>query len=225
MARSPSAPSRPASSSSTRRSGSRHGRGLNGDDTGYLDPQAVVGLAKKVESFNSGLEAHVVDRGWFREAPGKVTTRWFVAAGVEGIAGGFALFNGLDQPSQGLVLLGVALLAAAVVTGILAWQMPARTMAGAMVRAMLAAYRRTLEKTMAQARSMRQVVDEARLDWLETPDQAVVWGVALGLQGRVQEVLDRNLEDVREGRASGASTWFPVWYGSGSAQLDGSGGG
>ena len=72
-------------------------------------------------------------------------------------------------------------------------------MPGAMIRAMLAAYRRTLEKTMAQARSMQQVVDEAGLDWLETPDQAVVWGTALGLQDEIEGVLERSLEDVREG--------------------------
>ena len=35
-------------------------------------------------------------------------------------------------------------------------------MAGAMIYAMLAAYRRTLQKTMEQARSMNQVVDEAK---------------------------------------------------------------
>ena len=31
---------------------------------------------------------------------------------------------------------------------------------------------------------MQQVVDEAGLDWLDTPDQAVVWGTALGSPGR-----------------------------------------
>ena len=67
--------------------------------------------------------------------------------------------------------------------------MPSVTMPGAMVRAMLAAYRRTLQKTMEQARSMQQVVDEAGLAWLETPDQAVVWGTALGLQGEIEDVL------------------------------------
>ena len=71
---------------------------------------------------------------------------------------------------------------------------------------------------------MRQVVDDAKLDWLETPDQAVVWGVALGLQGRVQAVLDRSLEDLRDGRVPSSAVWLPIWYGSGSNQLSGSGG-
>ena len=86
-----------------------------------------------------------------------------------------------------------------------------------MIRAMLAAYRRTLEKTMAQARSMDQVVDEAGLDWLETPDQAVVWGVALGLEKKVEGVLERSLDDLKAGRAPVGSTYFPVWYGSGGS--------
>ena len=85
-------------------------------------------------------------------------------------------------------------------------------MPGAMIRAMLAAYRRTLQKTMEQARSMQQVVDEAGLDWLETPDQAVVWGTALGLQGEIEGVLARSLEDVREQPSMASATYFPAWY-------------
>ena len=90
--------------------------------------------------------------------------------------------------------------------------MPAVTMTGAMIRAMLAAYRRTLQKTMAQARSMQQVVDEAGLAWLDTPDQAVVWGTALGLQHEIEGVLSRSLEDVRPGQSSGVIPYFPIWY-------------
>jgi hypothetical protein len=98
---------------------------------------------------------------------------------------------------------------------------------------MLAAYRRTLQKTMAQARSMQQVVDEAGLDWLDTPDQAVVWGTALGLQADIEEVLKRSLEDVQQGQtsSSGFAPYFPAWYqGSSGAPLtaataSGSGGG
>ena len=81
-----------------------------------------------------------------------------------------------------------------------------------MIRAMLAAYRRTLQKTMAQARSMQQVVDEAGLDWLDTPDQAVVWGTALGLQGEIEGVLSRSLEDVKQGTAAALVPYFPAWY-------------
>jgi hypothetical protein len=84
---------------------------------------------------------------------------------------------------------------------------------------------------MAQARSMQQVVDEAGLDWLDTPDQAVVWGTALGLQSEIEGVLSRSLEDVKEGRATGVVPYFPAWYQSSSGSpfmgsaASGSGGG
>jgi hypothetical protein len=124
-----------------------------------------------------------------------------------------ALILGLNIPLSGLTLLGGAAIAGGIVVVIVAQAMPAVTMSGAMVRAMLAAYRRTLQKTMAQSRSMQQVVDEAGLTWLDTPDQAVVWGTALGLQGDIEGVLSRSLEDVQAGRtSSGVLPYFPYWY-------------
>jgi hypothetical protein len=86
-----------------------------------------------------------------------------------------------------------------------------------MIRAMLSAYRRTLKKTMDQARSMDQVVAEAGLPWLETPDQAVVWGTALGLNAEIETVLGRALEDQRDGRVAPGAVWLPTWYGTASS--------
>ena len=82
---------------------------------------------------------------------------------------------------------------------VLSRSMPARTMPGAMIRAMLEAYRRTLEKTMAQARSMGEVVTLSAIPLIENPDDAVVWGVALGLQDEVERVLERSAEDLQSG--------------------------
>jgi hypothetical protein len=79
---------------------------------------------------------------------------------------------------------------------------------------MLAAYRRTLKKTMDQARSMDQVVAEAGLPWLETPDQAVVWATALGLHQEIEAVLGRSLDDERDGRVAPGGVWMPSWYGT-----------
>ena len=115
------------------------------------------------------------------------------------VLGVVAFIGGQSLPSGGLIILAVALVAAGLAILIIARSMPARTMAGAMIYAMLAAYRRTLQKTMEQARSMEQVVQEAKLDWLETPDQAVVWGIALGLQTDIEQVLERSAEDVQAG--------------------------
>ena len=133
------------------------------------------------------------------------------------------MFVGAQPAEDGLRLLGSALpIAAGIVTLILSRSMPARTLPGAMIRAMLAAYRRTLEKTMEQARSMDQVVERPASRWLETPDQAVVWGVALGLQTAVEDVLRRTTEDVQSGVAP--LGYLPAWYGSRRAATAAAGG-
>jgi uncharacterized membrane protein YgcG len=165
-----------------------------------------------VTAFDSHLEDHVVSHGWMVEAPSKVTTRWALKGGLAIVAGIAAIVLGANLPASGFVLLGGAAIAGGAVVMLFARWMPRVTMPGAMIRAMLAAYRRTLEMTMAQSRSMQQVVDKAQLPWLETPDQAVVWGTALGLQGPIEAVLQRSLEDIREAPDQAGSPYFPAWY-------------
>ena len=198
-----------------------------GEDGAFITPEDLPKFGSEVPDFDKALETHVVDRGWFGERPSKVVARW-TGRGVLAVVGGVvALILGLNIPISGLTLLGGSAIAGGVVVIIVAQAMPAVTMSGAMIRAMLAAYRRTLQKTMAQARSMQQVVDEAGLTWLDTPDQAVVWGTALGLQSDIEGVLSRSLEDVQSGRAaSGTIPYFPYWYQtSGGTPFLGSGGG
>jgi uncharacterized membrane protein YgcG len=182
----------------------------------YIAPSEILEFGKYVDPFDKKLEQHVADRGWFREPPAKAVSRWsgrgWLAVGL-GIAVGVLGYN---LPSAGLLILGVALVIGGVATVLIAQYMPARTMAGAVIFAMLAAYRRTLQKTMEQARSMTQVVQEAKLDWLETPDQAVVWGTALGLQSDIEQVLQRSAEDASAGVMT-YNPWIPLWYGSGSS--------
>lgn len=179
----------------------------------YLEPDEILKFGQYVPKFDEKIEKHVVDKGWFRDRPSKVTSRWtgrgwlaITAAIVIGIIG----FN---VPSAGLVLLAIGFAAGGVAMLLIARWMPARTMAGAIIYAMLAAYRRTLQKTMEQARSMQQVVQEAELAWLKTPDQAAVWGVALGLQREVEEVIERSVEDAAAG-VTAYNPWIPAWYSS-----------
>jgi uncharacterized membrane protein YgcG len=185
-------------------------------------------LAPTVKNFKEQLEQYVADNGWYREPPKKAISRWS-AIGTAAIIGGFVLAVWLADaiPMSALLLVGIALIAGGIVTVIIAQYMPARTMAGAMIYAMLAAYRRTLQYTMAQSRSMTDVVQKANLKWLETPDQAVVWGVALGLNSEVEDVLKRSAEDIQHN--VGTNSWLPIWYGSsygyGGAGLAGGGGG
>ena len=183
-----------------------------GEAGGVVSPEDLPKFGSDVAAFDTALEGHVVGRGWFTEKPSKVVARWVGRGVLAIVAGAIALVAGLNIPMSGLTLIGGAAIAGGVVVVLFARAMPAVTMTGAMIRAMLAAYRRTLQKTMAQARSMEQVVEEAGLDWLDTPDQAVVWGTALGLQSEIEGVLSRSLEDVKEGRAAGATPYFPAWY-------------
>jgi hypothetical protein len=78
---------------------------------------------------------------------------------------------------------------------------------------------------MEQARSMDQVVRDAGLDWLETPDQAVVWATALGLSDQVEDVLARTMDDSRERGAT--IGYLPLWYrgGDGTSLASGATGG
>ncbi len=198
-------------------------RALGGSDR-RIEPDDMLKLGTDVGAFDKALEGHVVQQGWFREAPGKATSRWVLRGMGIMVLGGAALFAGGGLPSDGLVVVGVALLIAGAVLLVLARSMPSRTMPGAMVRAMLEAYRRTLQKTMAQARSMDEVVAASAIPLIEDPDDAVVWGVALGLHEEVEQVLGRTAEDLGHGQATAG--YLPLWYGgtSGGSGSSGSGG-
>jgi uncharacterized membrane protein YgcG len=186
-------------------------RPIGTDD--YIEPDELLKFGAAVDDFDRALEKHVVDQGWFAEAPSKAVSRWVVRGVIAIVAGAALVFLAFQIPLSGLALVGGALIVGGIVLLILARAMPAVTMSGAMIRAQLAAYRRTLKKTMEQSRSMDQVVADAGLDWLDTPDQAVVWGTALGLQHEIEGVLERSLDDVKQGRVASTGTYFPAWYG------------
>jgi uncharacterized membrane protein YgcG len=184
-----------------------------------LGGKARVVTADEMPSFHSGVEGFkdrieelVAQRGWFREPPAASTERWSFRAGIVVVLGAIGVSLGFWLPSSGLLLVGGALVVAAVCMFILARVMPQRTLEGARMFAQLAAYRRTLERTMERSRTIDQVVASGVLPWVQTPDQAVVWAYALGLHEEVEEVLERSVEDVRAGAASPTRTYFPAWY-------------
>jgi uncharacterized membrane protein YgcG len=199
----------------------------------YVSPDDLPKFGAAVDDFDKALERHVVAKGWYAEAPSKVVSRYSGRAWLAIGAGIAAIFGGLNIPIAGLTAIGAALIVAGIVMLLFAQAMPAVTKDGAVIRAMLAAYRRTLRMTMEQARSMQQVVDQAGaagMTWLDTPDQAVVWGTALGLQHEIEAVLSRSIEDLQEGRSAAAVPYFPSWYTSSSgnafsaSDMSGSGG-
>jgi len=190
-------------------------RGIASPLTGnYIDSSDMLKFGKYVSGFDNQIESHVVKKGWFKEAPGKSVSRWAGRAILALIAGFVLFIIAVNIPSGGMVVFSVSLMLSAGAMLIISQWMPARTMAGAMIYAMLAAYRRTMENTMAQARSMNTVVEQPSLAWMETPDQAVAWGVALGLQQDVETVLGRSAEDAQAGVTT-YHPWLPLWYGGG----------
>ncbi len=190
----------------------------------YIEPDRITELGASVPKFNSLLEAHLVQQGWYRERPSLSTMRWARRGGLALFAGVATFILGANLPSSGALLLGVSLVGSGIAVLAISVAMPTRTQAGAVIRAMLEAYRRTLEKTMAQARSMGQVVAESAIPLIESPDDAVAWGVALGLQDEVERVLARSAEDMQAG---GSGYYMPTWYQAGGSGSDavGRGGG
>jgi uncharacterized membrane protein YgcG len=200
-------------------------RALAAGEGSYIDPTKLLEFGSSVSTFDKELEGHVVNMGWFREAPTAAEGRWMTRAVIAIVLGFVAFFAAINLPSSGFTMIAASLVISGAIVLVMSRWMDAVTMPGAMIRAMLAAYRRTLQKTMAQSRSMDQVVAKAGLDWLETPDQAVVWGTALGLEKEIEDVLERSLDDVKDKRTSAGAVYMPAWYGTGGSGGWGSGDG
>jgi uncharacterized membrane protein YgcG len=181
---------------------------------GHLEPDMMVELHSARSAFDNALEREVTDHHWFRERPSRAMTRWAVVGGLELVIAGAALGVGLAVPLSGAVVVAGALGVAGVATLLMATVMPARTVDGARLYAWLSAYRRTLQRTLTAAQSMDDVVASRAVPWLETPDQATVWGVAFGLHDEVEQVLARTASTTATAAAGrGPGLWMPVWYG------------
>ena len=149
--------------------------------------------------FGTFVQSYATRHGWLAGLPLLKRLRWRFIAIVEVAAGlGLALL-GRSPAASMLTGAGIGVAAGGVVTWIVAPAMSAKTHAGAVMKAQLAAYRRTLQMTFAEARSMDDAVGSPRLGWLETPDQALVWGIALGLRRDIEALFARTAEDLRRG--------------------------
>ncbi len=189
---------------------------------GFVPTSSAQLLLPAIGQLKSDLESLAIQKGWLTGKPTRVIALWIGAAVAEGlVAIPLFLWTFLLDASGGF-LGGTALVIAAVVTAITAWFMPCRTRLGAMLQAMLAAYKRTLQYTMAQAGSMDEVVERKALPWVTTPDAAMAWGVALGLNAEIESLLNRTLG---ASQASGRQVgWYPMWF-LGAGHLGGFGGG
>jgi uncharacterized membrane protein YgcG len=177
---------------------------------GFVAVSSMPDLAGSVGQFKNDIESLSVLKGWLTGRPSTVVAIWFVIGAVEAAASIPLFVWSFALEASGGILGGAALVVAGVVTCIISWFMPCRTIAGAMLRAMLAAYRRTLQYTMQQAQSMQQVADSRAVPWIDTPDKAMAWGVALGLDREIDGVLHRSLE--ADGAAGRPVGWYPMWW-------------
>jgi uncharacterized membrane protein YgcG len=190
-----------------------------------LSRERLWGLNSALGDVKGSLEAEAVRLGWLARLPTPtINAMSRVGIGVA-VLGGGAVWLGISMPMSGAVLFGAALVLGGI--GIIGFgtAMSQRTNQGAYVDAMLKAYRRTLQKTMELARNMGEVVEQPQIAKLaDTPDKAVVWGMALGLHDEVAALLARGLEDQRRATGSPAGAYYPAWLGSspGSAWSAGS---
>ena len=190
--------------------------------SGIISRERLWELNDLLKASRNRLEADVVRLGWFTRRPSTLITRWsFIGIGEMALGGLFVL-GGFLIPMSGLTLLGAATGVGGLVTWLIGQAMSQRTPNGAYVDAMLKAFRRTLQKTMEQARSMEQVVADPTVKLLaDTPDRAVVWGFALGLHHEVAKVLERTLEDNARDPSTATGAYYPLWLGgSPSSSLD-----
>ena len=160
-------------------------------------------------------EYEAVRLGWLARMPGPSIMRMSgIGIGLV-VLGAGAIWIGIAVPMSGAVMVGAALILGGAGTFLFGRAMSQRTPNGAYVDAMLTAYRRTLRKTMDQARSMSEVVKQPEIAKLaDTPDKAVVWGMALGLHDEVAALLARGLEEQRATTGSPAGAYYPLWLGS-----------
>ncbi|HEX7490974.1 MAG TPA: TPM domain-containing protein [Candidatus Limnocylindrales bacterium] len=191
---------------------------------GFVPTTSAHGLLPAIGRMKSDLEELAVQKGWFTAKPSRQVGLWITLAVAEGLLSIPLFFWSWNLDASGGFLGGGALIVAAVITAIMAWFMPCRTKLGAMLQAMLAAYKRTLQYTMAQSASMDQVVAARALPWVTTPDAAMAWGVALGLNADIEALLGRT---IGASQASGRQVgWYPIWfYGAGFSGGSGGSGG
>lgn len=184
----------------------------------HLDSVMLGTLGGAFADFIRALDEAAVERGWLHAKPGVVIRRWRILAGAEAIVGVFLigwmsrLFEASSQLSPiDIWVVGLGTAIAGAITYVVSGAMPARTEQGALLAAMLNAYRRTLEAAIAQAQSLEQVVVMKPLPWVETPTEEIAWAVAFNLDRQIDSLLSQSLE-VSEvgGWPMGIRDWFSI---------------
>lgn len=161
--------------------------------------------------FGTFLESYARRKGWIKGFSFVSRWKWRGLAVLELLVG--VAVAAVTQADGGLVYgVGLGIGLGGVATWFIAATMASRTQEGAVMKAQLAAYRRTLKATFASAATLDDAVGAAGLKWLETPDQALVWGVALGLRSDIEALLDRTTRGIAAGTLP-RDAFLPAWAG------------
>ncbi len=161
--------------------------------------------------FATFVETYARRKGWIKGLSFVSRWKWEGLAIAEVVVGlVVAAADGIGQQLVYGVGLGIA--AGGVATWFVARYMASRTQEGAIMKAQLAAYRRTLKATFETSPTLDDVVRASRMTWLETPDHALVWGVALGLRQEIEAVLRRTTSGMDAGTVA-RSAFLPRWVG------------
>jgi uncharacterized membrane protein YgcG len=150
----------------------------------------------------------VVQRGWFRQSPQRQRGAWRALGSVVGAAGAIVLFFGheavqsvLGADINGVMVLGVGLVLAGVITALLGSRMAHKTAAGSAVHAQSLGFKEYL--LTAEAGQIE--FEEASNIFSRYLPYAVVFGVA----DRWAKVF---ADVARAAEAAGQSLVMPTWY-------------
>jgi uncharacterized membrane protein YgcG len=178
----------------------------------YINASRLYRLSEAFDAFGKQLEDVAVTKRWLADKPSRVVNLWGAIGCLELVLAGTAGFVLFFVMISSLLVLTAGLAVAGAVTLGLARFMPARTRQGAMLYAMLSAYKRTMAASLTASSTMDEVVARHALPWVKTPDEAMVWGVALGLDTEIELVMSRSLWAARESAADPTHYWYPSWW-------------
>lgn len=171
-----------------------------------VDTLAAIGSARS--EFEAAVDGELVSAEWYRRPPFRTMRAWLRLADVVFVLGVVGSVVAILVASAPLLFAYAGLVFVGWLGRWVALAMPARTRSGALVVAMLKAYRRSLEKTLRVAESVWDVIGVRELAWFETPDRMIVWAMALNLERDLAAMF------ARANDAPSGEPWFPDWYGT-----------
>ena len=177
---------------------------------GAIGPESLYLLDGTFGRFELELEASAVAHGWLKDKWHGVREAWYTVAVVEFVLAAFGLTIGLLAPSFVILLTGPTWLLAATGTVVVVRTLPARTRRGVAMQTRLQAQALEMATLLQRARSMNEVGSGAALARRSSPEEALAWALAFGLDAEIRGVLARSMAEYVAGNAS--DCWLPGWW-------------